>query len=54
MIKAKSKSTLIRIRRIHAKIQKNKIGTGTNLDKDFKKKIVDTLEKVIKYLKHKQ
>ena len=54
MLKAKSKSTLIRIKRIYAKIQKNEIGTRTDLDKDFKKKIVDTLEKVIKYLKHKQ
>ena len=54
MLKAKSKSTLIRIKRIYAKIQKNKIGTRTDLDKDFLKKIVDTLEIVIKNLKHKQ
>ena len=54
MLKAKSKSTVIRIKRIYAKIQKNKVGTKTDLDKDFLKKIVDTLENVIKNLKHKQ
>lgn len=54
MLKEKSKSTVIRIKRIYAKIQKNKIGTKTDIDRYFLKKIVDILEKVIKYLKHKQ
>tara|TARA_B100000927_G_C16246791_1_gene381797 strand:+ start:475 stop:639 length:165 start_codon:yes stop_codon:yes gene_type:complete len=54
MLKAKSKSTIIRIKRIYAKVQKNKIETSANLDKDFLKKMLDILEKVIKYLKHKQ